>query len=199
ITRSQSSTLILRTVRSMVMPALLTRMSRRPCWSNTSSMTRSQSAAIPLLPWRMVAPSCSAAKDRGVCAHGGDAAAPLAPACAEPAADRQSEPSGAAGDERDLTVHAGHRGALPSPGGLPGDEDDLERVQGCPVEVVAKLDRLTIFVVGDPLHGQQRLAPVRIEQPGLGGAGPSGPDGLGGQVEADPGGPPPLGEGGSLQ
>jgi len=28
----------------------------------------------------------------------------------EPAADRQPDPSGAAGDERDLTIHAGHRG-----------------------------------------------------------------------------------------
>jgi hypothetical protein len=46
----QSSSVIVATVRSIVMPALLTRMSSRPCWSMTSAMVRRQSAAEPTLP-----------------------------------------------------------------------------------------------------------------------------------------------------
>jgi NAD(P)-dependent dehydrogenase (short-subunit alcohol dehydrogenase family) len=44
----------------------------------------------------------------------------LDPAFGEPGADRQPDPAGTAGDERDLTVHAGHMGALPPAGGLTG-------------------------------------------------------------------------------
>ena len=51
ITRSQSSSVILCTVLSMVIPALLTRMSRRPCCSMTSRTTRRQSSASPMFPW----------------------------------------------------------------------------------------------------------------------------------------------------
>ncbi len=47
----QSSSLIFRTGLSLVIPALLTRMSRRPCSSITSSTTRRQSSAEPTLPW----------------------------------------------------------------------------------------------------------------------------------------------------
>jgi hypothetical protein len=65
--------------------------------------------------------------------------------------------------------------------------------------VVGKLDRLPIFVVGGPLHGQEGLALGGMEQLGLGGGGPSGPDGLRGQVEGDPGGPHQLVEAGPLQ
>ena len=53
LTRStllQSSTDIFNTGRSWVMPALFTRMSRAPCCSMTSRMTRSQSAGSPTLP-----------------------------------------------------------------------------------------------------------------------------------------------------
>jgi hypothetical protein len=68
MTRSQSSGDILRTVLSMVMPALLTRMSSWPCWSSTSEMTRWQSAATPMLPWWMVASSWAAANCSAVSA-----------------------------------------------------------------------------------------------------------------------------------
>src|ERR1700730_8180603 len=47
----QSSSVIFRTVLSIVIPALLTRMSRRPCWSITSPTVRRQSSADPMLPW----------------------------------------------------------------------------------------------------------------------------------------------------
>src|SRR5215204_2606812 len=57
----------------------------------------------------------------------------LDPAVGEAGADRQPDPPGASGDERDLSVHAGHQGALPPAGVLPGDENNLERVQSCPV------------------------------------------------------------------
>ena len=50
-TLSQSSSVILSTVLSEVMPALLTRMSRRPWWSMTSCTVRRQSSAEPTLPW----------------------------------------------------------------------------------------------------------------------------------------------------
>jgi len=42
------------------------------------------------------------------------------PPFGEPVADRQADPAGAAGDERDLTVHAGHEEALPPAGGPTG-------------------------------------------------------------------------------
>src|SRR6516164_9785506 len=74
ITFCQSSSDILATVRSIVIPALFTRMSRRPCWSMTSRTTRRQSSASPMLPscnvqrcwgysaaraaWNFSAPSC---------------------------------------------------------------------------------------------------------------------------------------------
>ena len=47
----QSSSLILSTVLSIVIPALLTRMSRRPCCSITSLTVRRQSSAEPTFPW----------------------------------------------------------------------------------------------------------------------------------------------------
>jgi hypothetical protein len=37
----------------------------------------------------------------------------LHPPAGEPGADRQADPAGSAGDERDLTVHAGHKGGPP--------------------------------------------------------------------------------------
>ena len=46
----QSSSVIFSTVLSIVMPALLTRMSRRPCCSITSLTVRRQSSAEPTLP-----------------------------------------------------------------------------------------------------------------------------------------------------
>ena len=46
----QSSSVIFSTVLSIVMPALLTRMSRRPCASITSWIVRRQSSAEPMLP-----------------------------------------------------------------------------------------------------------------------------------------------------
>ena len=61
MTRSQSSSPILATVRSMVIPALLTRMSRRPCWSMTSRTTRRQSSGSPMFPWcTVIVPGYSA-------------------------------------------------------------------------------------------------------------------------------------------
>ena len=51
MTLFQSSSLILRTGRSAVMPALLTRMSRRPCCSMTSWTERRQSSGEETLPW----------------------------------------------------------------------------------------------------------------------------------------------------
>ena len=51
MTRCQSSSVILATVLSMVIPALLTRMSRRPCCSMTSRTTRRQSSGSPMFPW----------------------------------------------------------------------------------------------------------------------------------------------------
>ena len=50
-TFSQSSSPIFSTVLSLVMPALLTRMSSRPCWSITSAIVRRQSSGEPTLPW----------------------------------------------------------------------------------------------------------------------------------------------------
>jgi hypothetical protein len=50
-----SSSVIRSAVRSIVMPALLTRMSRRPCCSITSRTVRRQSSAEPTLPWWIVA------------------------------------------------------------------------------------------------------------------------------------------------
>ena len=47
----QSSSVSLSAVLSIVMPALLMRMSSRPCCSMTSSITRRQSSAEPTLPW----------------------------------------------------------------------------------------------------------------------------------------------------
>jgi hypothetical protein len=49
----QSSSVILKIVLSEVMPALLTRMSRRPWWSMTSCTVRRQSSAELTLPWWM--------------------------------------------------------------------------------------------------------------------------------------------------
>ena len=51
MTRPQSSSVILSTVRSAVMPALLTRMSSRPWRSMTSSTVRLQSSFEATLPW----------------------------------------------------------------------------------------------------------------------------------------------------
>src|SRR5438094_797080 len=60
-TRSQSSSPILATVLSMVIPALLTRMSRRPCCSMTSRTTRRQSSGSPMFPlWTVIVPGYSA-------------------------------------------------------------------------------------------------------------------------------------------
>src|SRR5215468_1134011 len=56
MTWSHSSGVILRTVLSTVMPALLTRMSSCPCRSRTSPMTRTQSSLEPILPWWIVTP-----------------------------------------------------------------------------------------------------------------------------------------------
>ncbi len=53
-TLNQSSSESLSTVLSMVMPALLTRMSSRPWAAITSSMVRRQSAASPTLPLWML-------------------------------------------------------------------------------------------------------------------------------------------------
>ena len=50
ITRYQSSSLIFSTVLSIVIPALLTSMSSRPCCSITSATVRRQSSAEPMLP-----------------------------------------------------------------------------------------------------------------------------------------------------
>ena len=50
MTRRQSSSVIFSTVRSAVIPALFTRMSRRPCWSITSAIVRRQSSADPMSP-----------------------------------------------------------------------------------------------------------------------------------------------------
>jgi hypothetical protein len=50
ITRRQSSSVIFSTVRSTVIPALLTRMSSRPCCSITSEIVRRQSSADPMSP-----------------------------------------------------------------------------------------------------------------------------------------------------
>ncbi len=61
MTRSQSSSPILATVLSMVIPALLTRMSRRPCCSMTSRTTRRQSSGSPMFPlWTVIVPGYSA-------------------------------------------------------------------------------------------------------------------------------------------
>ena len=51
ITLCQSSSDIFSTVLSIVIPALLTRMSSRPCCSITSATVRRQSSAEPMLPW----------------------------------------------------------------------------------------------------------------------------------------------------
>ena len=50
MTFCHSSSVILATVLSIVMPALFTRMSTRPCWSITSASTRRQSSAWAMLP-----------------------------------------------------------------------------------------------------------------------------------------------------
>ena len=50
ITFCQSSSVILATVRSIVIPALFTRISSRPCCSMTSRSTRRQSSGSPMLP-----------------------------------------------------------------------------------------------------------------------------------------------------
>ena len=55
-----------------------------------------------------------------------------------------------------------------------------------PVDVVAKLHRLTCFAIGRAPHGQERLALAAVEQPRLGGGGRPGADGLGGVVQRDP-------------
>ena len=51
----QSSTDIFVTILSTVIPALLTSMSRRPCWSSTSWITRRQSSGSDTLPWWILA------------------------------------------------------------------------------------------------------------------------------------------------
>jgi hypothetical protein len=50
-TLCQSSSVSLSTVLSMVIPALLIKMSNRPCRSITSATTRRQSSAEATLPW----------------------------------------------------------------------------------------------------------------------------------------------------
>src|SRR6266567_446902 len=56
MTWSHSAGVIFRTVLSTVMPALLIRISRCPCRSRTSPMTRAQSSLEPMLPWWMLTP-----------------------------------------------------------------------------------------------------------------------------------------------
>src|SRR3954453_13245934 len=107
MTRSQSSTVILRTVLSRVMPALLTRMSRRPWVSRTSWMTRSQSSAEPMLPWCAgagvgFAEAVGDVFAAGVARGDGDSA------CGEAFADRQSDSPHTSGHKGYLSGHVCH-------------------------------------------------------------------------------------------
>jgi hypothetical protein len=54
MTLYQSSSVIFKAVLSIVIPALLTRMSSLPCCSITSPTVRRQSSAEPTLPWWML-------------------------------------------------------------------------------------------------------------------------------------------------
>ena len=92
----------------MVMPALLTRMSSWPCCSSTSEMTRWQSAATPMLPWWMVDALVGGGELLGRVGAAGIPDGHPDAAVGELGADRQPDPAGAAGDERDLTLHTCH-------------------------------------------------------------------------------------------
>ena len=109
-TLCQSSSVSLSTVLSMVMPALLTRMSSLPCCSMTSPITRRQSSAEPTLPWWMVtgvrkrsaksAANCSAASTLPL-----NPAAMTAPWLAR-LRDGGADAAGAAGDEGDAAAQS---------------------------------------------------------------------------------------------
>ena len=112
ITLYQSSSVIFSTVLSIVIPALLTRMSSRPWRSITSSIVRRQSSAEPTLPWWMLASTpCSRElgeeRARRARRHGRSPAATIAPCSAKLLRDRAADPAGAAGHEHDASVHPG--------------------------------------------------------------------------------------------
>ena len=97
-----------------------------------------------MLPWWMVAPAWAAANALAVSAPCEYPTATLTPRFASRVLI--ANPTlGTAGDERDLTFHAGHNGASSF---LPGTYRGRERSRtstSLPAEVVGKLDRLTIF------------------------------------------------------
>ena len=126
-----------RTVLSMVMPALFTRMSSRPCCSMTSATARRQSSPMPMLPWCRVtadavvqrawrgSPSANALGLSSLLRVAGGDRGALA---GQAARDRGADPAGAAGDERDAAAQlaAGRRAALPA---SVGDVDVLGTVR----------------------------------------------------------------------
>src|ERR1700694_1735495 len=110
ITLYQSSSVIFSAVLSIVMPALLTRTSSRPCCSITSAIVRRQSSAEPRLPWCTLASRHVPAAPRRALSVPGIAAVAggddrLLPG--EAAGDRGADPTCAAGDEDDPSGHPG--------------------------------------------------------------------------------------------
>src|SRR5215218_6801183 len=108
MTRSQSSTVILRTVLSRVMPALLTRMSRRPWVSRTSWMTRSQSSAEPNVALVGAGAGVGFAEGVGDVFAAGVARGDGDSACGEAFADRQSDSPHTSCHEGYLSGHVRH-------------------------------------------------------------------------------------------
>jgi hypothetical protein len=110
ITLYQSSSVILSTVLSIVIPALLTRMSSFPCSWTTSLMVRRQSSVrtdITLVDARVNAVAAQLGEQLAgalsvLAVAGGDDRALLS----EAAADRRSDTPRAAGHERDASVHS---------------------------------------------------------------------------------------------
>src|SRR5664280_2435991 len=69
---------------SMVIPALLTRMSILPCWSSTSWTTRRQSWGLDTLPWWMLArPGPSKSRSNSLTNRSAFSRSPLYPAATE--------------------------------------------------------------------------------------------------------------------
>ena len=110
ITLCQSSSVIFSTVLSIVIPALLTRMSSRPCCSITSATVRRQSSAEPMLPWWALPfrPSWASLLDErlGRLAVAAVAGRDVRALLGQAVADRRPDAPGAAGDESDSALQA---------------------------------------------------------------------------------------------
>ena len=110
MTWSHSRGSILRTVLSMVIPALLTRMSTCPCRSRTSLKTRRTSSLWPTLPWWMLTPRSAylSANSRAWSCLVASAGRDRDAAVEQPLADGQPDAAGPASNYRDLPVHVTH-------------------------------------------------------------------------------------------